>query len=122
MRILVYIDGPAVPDRLRDWADRQDGRVHWRNGRLFGRPDRRADVVYTDTSGIREAYESQDTEVRPMPTPGTKNEATGRRYVPEKGDAGWVKVKDRETGEYVEGASKRSMEEAQQVADKLNNG
>jgi hypothetical protein len=30
-------------------------------------------------------------------------------------------VKDRKTGEYVEGASKRSAEKAQAVADKLNN-
>lgn len=118
MRTLVYTDGPQVPDALKEWASGQDGTVEWRNGRLFSRPESRVDRVVTDLSGVRDAYESQDVEVVDMPK---KNEASGRRYVAE--DAGrWKKVKDRQTGEYVEGASKRSMDEAKQVADKLNNG
>jgi len=120
--VLCYTDGPAIPSHLREWARGHEASIRWRNGRLFSRPERRADVVYTGDPDIREAYEANDVEVRDMPTLGRKNEATQRRYVPEKGDAGWVKVKDRKTGEYVEGASKRSEEEAQKVADQLNNG
>jgi hypothetical protein len=56
-----------------------------------------------------------------MPTPGKKNEATSRRYVAEKGEKGWHKVRDRKTGEYVEGESKRSEEAARARADELNN-
>lgn len=120
MRILVYIDGPAVSDALKEWASGAKGNVEWRNGRYFERPERRVDVVRTDLADVRDAYEQTDVEVKPMP--GHKNEATSRRYVTEKGDKGWHKVKDRKTGDYVEGASKRSPEKAQQVADKLNNG
>lgn len=121
MRTLVYIDGPEVPDVLKNWASGQDGRVDWRNGRLFSSPERPVDRVVTDLEEVRKAYASHDVEVVDMPKPGRKNEAARRRYVTEKGDAGWHKVKDRETGEYVEGASKRSADKAQQVADKLNN-
>jgi hypothetical protein len=120
MRTLVYIDGPEVPGALKEWASGVDGHVEWRNGRLFAEPERRVDRVVTDLEGVRAAYESKDVEVVPMPT--QKNEASRRRYVTEEGDVGWHKVKDRKTGEYVEGASKRSAEKAQAVADKLNNG
>jgi len=122
MRVLVYTDSPEVPDALKEWALGVDAHVEWRNGRLFAKPERRVDQVVTDLEDVRVAYESQDVEVIPMPTPGKKNEATRRRYVTEKGDVGWHKVKDRKTGEYVQGASKRSAEKAQAVADKLNNG
>lgn len=118
MRTLVYVDGPTVPEALEEWASGQDATIEWRNGRLFSSPERRADRVITDMDEVRSAYQDRDVEVTDMP----KNEATRRRYVAEKGDAGWHKVKDRQTGEYVEGASKRSAEKAQQVADKLNNG
>lgn len=119
MRTLVYIDGPEVPGALKEWASGVDGHVEWRNGRLFAEPERRADRVVTDLDEVRAAYESHDAEVIDMP--GHKNEASRRRYVTEEGDVGWHKVKDRKTGEYVEGASKRSAEKAQAVADKLNN-
>jgi hypothetical protein len=122
MRILVYIDGPAVSDALKEWASGIDGEVQWRNGQYFKRPERRVAQVVTDLEEVRRAYESNDVEVKPMPKPGQKGtEATSRRYVAE--DKGrWKKVKDRKTGEYVDGASRRSMDKAQQVADKLNNG
>jgi len=119
MRILVYTDGPEVPDALKEWASGVDGHVEWRNRRLFAEPERRVDRVVTDLEGVRAAYESKEVEVVSMPT--QKNEATRPRYVTEEGDVGWHKVKDRETGEYVEGASKRSAEKAQAVADRLNN-
>lgn len=120
--VLCYTDGSEVSPELRAWARRQEETIRWRNGRLFSEPERRASVVYAGLPDIREAYEAKDVEVRDMPRPGQKNEATNRRYVPEEGEAGWVKVKDRKTGEYVEGASKRSVEEARKTADKLNNG
>lgn len=113
MRILVYIDGPEIPGALKEWASGVDGTVEWRNGRLFSAPERRADVVYTADPSIREAYDGVD--VRPLP--GIDESP---RYVVEEGNAGWVKVKDTETGEYVDGASERSKEAAQQTADKLN--
>jgi hypothetical protein len=105
---LCYTPDSEVPARLRKWAGRN---VEWRNGALFSTPERRAEVVYTDDPEIRAAYEEQGAEVKPLPT---------GRYVPEEGEQGWVKVKDTQTGEYVEGASKRSMEDAQLAADKLN--
>jgi len=120
MRTLLYTKGSAVSDALREWARKQEFTVRWRNGSHFSEPERRAGVVYTDDPDIREAYEEQDVEVRDMPRPGKKNEATGRRYVP-KDEGQWKKVYDRKTGEYVEGASKRSMKEARKTADKLNN-
>lgn len=113
MRTLVYIDGPEVPGALKEWASGQDGRVGWRNGRHFKSPERRVDRVVTDLPAVREAYEAAGVEVAPMPS-------SEPRYVAEEGAAGWVKVKDTETGEYVDGASERTMEAAQQNADKLN--
>ena len=120
MRTLVYIDGPAVPDHLHEWAQKQEGAVSWRNGQRFRHTDRRADRVVTDLPDVREAYEAEGVEVAEMPTPEDSSKASPR-YVPEEASAGWVKIKDRQTGEYVDGESKRSMDAAQRRADQLNN-
>jgi hypothetical protein len=120
MRLLCYTDGSAVPSALRRWAAGRDERVEWRNGRLFESPERRVDVVVTDLDPVREAYEEIGVEVKSMPVPGKKNEATRRRYVTEDGAQGWTKVLDRKTGEYVKGASSRDAREAQRTADKMN--
>jgi len=56
-------------------------------------------------------YETRDELANPAPDP---------RYVVEEGGKGWYKVRDTETGEYVDGESERSEEAAQANADRLN--
>lgn len=56
-------------------------------------------------------YETRDELAEPAPDP---------RYVVEEGGKGWYKVRDTETGEYVDGESERSEEAAQANADRLN--
>jgi len=123
MRTLVYIDGPAVSGALEEWAEGQEGHVEWRNGQYFESPERRVDRVVTEMDEVRDAYESKDVEVVGMPSATSSSKAssaTSSRYIAE--DAGrWKKIRDTETGEYVDGESKRSMQAAQKRVDELNN-
>jgi len=120
MRTLVYLDGPAVPDALKEWASGEEGTVEWRNGQYFSRPERRVDCVVTDMNAVRDAYEAKGVDVVPVPSAGDTDPENGdRRYVAE--DAGrWKKILDTETGEYLDGESKRTMEAAEERADELN--
>jgi len=122
MRILAYHEGRTVPDHLRKRVAGMEGNVEYRNADYFDGPEPGVAVVVTADPDIREAYEQTDTEVRAMPKPGQKNEASGRRYVVEDGAQGWKKIRDRQTGDYVEGESTRDAKEARRRADKLNNG
>jgi len=120
MRILAYHSGRTVPDRLREQVAGMDGNVEFRNADYFRGPETGVAKVVTADPDIRDAYEQADVEVTEMPKPGQKNEAVRRRYVAEEGEQGWKKIRDRQTGEYVDGESTRSMEEAKRRADKLN--
>jgi pyruvate/2-oxoglutarate dehydrogenase complex dihydrolipoamide acyltransferase (E2) component len=73
MKTLVYLDGPEVPDALRQWADNQGG-IEWRNARYFHEPERRADRVHTDSEAIAAAY--NDADVRPLPSVSEGSGAT----------------------------------------------
>jgi len=121
MRILAYHSGTLVPDHLRERVAGMEGNVEFRNADYFAGPEADADKVVTSDPDIRDAYEDI-AEVDLMPKPGQKNEATGRRYVVEDGAQGWKKIRDRQTGDYVEGESTRDATEARRRADKLNNG
>jgi pyruvate/2-oxoglutarate dehydrogenase complex dihydrolipoamide acyltransferase (E2) component len=79
VRTLVYLDGPEVPDALRQWADSQ-GSIQWRNARYFHEPERRVDRVYTDSEAIAAAYENatgyEEADVRPLPSVSEGSYAT----------------------------------------------
>ena len=122
MRVLAYHSGRTVPDHLREQVAGMEGNVEYRNADYFNGPESGVSAVVTVDPSIRDAYEETDTEVHFMPTPGQKNEATGRRFVVEEASQGWKKIRDRKEGGYVDGGSTRDMEEAKRRADKLNNG
>ena len=111
---LVYVDGNTVPDSARASVQAYD-RVHWRNARLFRKPDRRATRVVTNVQHVREAYEDAGVPVEPL-APDVDTE----RYVLDRGGRGWIRVLDTETGEHVEGASTRDEQEAKATVKRLN--
>jgi pyruvate/2-oxoglutarate dehydrogenase complex dihydrolipoamide acyltransferase (E2) component len=67
MRTLVYLDGAAVPDPFREWAEKQPGNIGWRNGQKAFSSERGVDRVVTDLSHVAEAYEGMGVEVEPLP-------------------------------------------------------
>ena len=110
MAALLYLKDPtATPPTLGE-------PVQYRSARHWAGETERADVVYTGDEEIRDAYEKEGVEVRPLPS----GDDDVRYEVGEPTANGWYPVVDTETGEKVNGQSARSQPAAKSNAQALN--